>query len=143
MNSESNHTNELNANTSGVIPLSQKPTKNKYAFYLTWLSYAGLILMMILTSLPSYLPEGSSPWVIASVKLIPLLIVLPGLIKDNLRAYTWLCFIVLFYFTQSVVEAFLSLAANVDLVITLLTISIFLSAMFYIKWERALGRPLF
>ncbi|KZY49851.1 hypothetical protein A3732_22365, partial [Oleiphilus sp. HI0050] len=93
--------------------------------------------------LPSYLPEGSSPWVVVSVKLSPLLIILPGLIKDSLRSYTWLCFIVLFYFTQAVVEAFLSQGAGLDLVITLLTVNIFLSAMFYIKWERALGRALF
>ncbi len=123
--------------------MSQSPSKNRVAYLITWTSYLLLILMMIITSLPSYLPDGSSPWVIASVKLVPLLIVLPGLLKDSLRAYTWLCFIVLFYFTQAVVEAFLSQGASLDLLITLLTVSIFLSAMFYIKWERALGRPLF
>lgn len=122
---------------------SSRPTKNKVAYIITWASYLMLILLMIITSFPSFLPEGSSPWVVVSVKLIPLLIVLPGLLKDSLRAYTWLCFIVLFYFTQSVVEAFLSQGASLDLVITLLTVSIFLSAMFYIKWERALGRQLF
>ena len=123
--------------------MSQSPSKNRVAYLITWTSYLLLILMMIITSLPSYLPDGSSSWVIASVKLVPLLIVLPGLLKDSLRAYTWLCFIVLFYFTQAVVEAFLSQGASLDLLITLLTVSIFLSAMFYIKWERALGRPLF
>ncbi|KZY31383.1 MULTISPECIES: DUF2069 domain-containing protein [unclassified Oleiphilus] len=121
----------------------QRPRKNVVAYCITWASYLLLILMMIITSLPSYLPEGSSPWVVVSVKLSPLLIILPGLIKDSLRSYTWLCFIVLFYFTQAVVEAFLSQGAGLDLVITLLTVNIFLSAMFYIKWERALGRALF
>lgn len=122
---------------------ANRPTRNTIAFYVTWASYLLLILMMIITSLPSFLPEGSSPWVVGGVKLFPLLIVLPGLIKDSLRAYTWLCFIILLYFTQAVVEAFLSKAAGLDLFITLLTVAIFLSAMFYIKWERAEGRSLF
>jgi len=86
------------------------------------------------------LPEGISPLFVLSVKLIPLFLLLPGLILDHLRAFIWLCFIVLFYFTQSVVEAFGSSGANIDLFITLLTVIMFLSAMFYIKWERSLGR---
>lgn len=126
-----------------MTQLANRPTRNTIAFYIIWASYILLLLMMTITSLPSFLPEGSSPWVIGGVKLFPLLIVLPGLIKDSLRAYTWLCFIVLFYFTQAVVEAFLSKGGSLDLFITLLTVAIFLSAMFYIKWERAEGRPLF
>jgi uncharacterized membrane protein len=123
--------------------LTQRPLKNRVALFITWASYVLLVLLMIITSLPGTIPEGSSPWVIVSIKLLPLAIVLPGMLKDSLRAFTWLCFIVLFYFTQAVVEAFLSLGAGVDLAITLLTVAIFLAAMLYIKWERALGRPLF
>jgi uncharacterized membrane protein len=96
--------------------------------------------MMIITSLPSMLPEGTSPWIALLIKLIPLLIILPGLLLDQLRAFIWLCFIVLFYFTQSVVETFLSKGANIDYLITFLTVTQFLSAMFYIKWARTLGR---
>lgn len=117
-----------------------KPRKNQVAQQLTWASYVLMLLMMIITSLPGQIPEGSSVVFILAVKLLPLLILLPGLIQDKLRAYIWLCFIILFYFTQSVVESFLSLAAIIDLFITLLTITIFISAMLYIKWERALGR---
>jgi uncharacterized membrane protein len=98
--------------------------------------------MMIITSLPGQIPQGSSAALILLVKLLPLLIVLPGLIRDQLRAYIWLCFIILFYFTQSVVESFLSLGSLSDLFITLLTIIIFIAAMLYIKWERSLGRQL-
>lgn len=120
----------------------KRPTKNIIAQYLTWLCYVLLLLMMIITSLPAFIPEGSSVTFMLLVKLIPLLIVLPGLAKDELRAHIWLCFIILFYFTQSVVEAFLSLAAFTDLFITSLTVVIFIASMFYIKWERSLGRPL-
>jgi len=97
---------------------------------------------MIITSLPPYAVSGASIEIMLGVKLIPLLIVLPGLLLNRLRAYIWLCFIVLFYFTQSVVEAFLSLGAQIDLVITLVSIGLFISAMWHVKKERARGLPL-
>lgn len=115
-------------------------TKSIIARNITLAAYVLLILMMVITSLPSMLPEGASPWIALLVKLIPLLIIMPGLLLDQLRAFIWLCFIVLFYFTQSVVETFLSKGANIDYLITFLTVTQFLSAMFYIKWARSLGR---
>lgn len=124
------------------MSFSQKPKKNRLAQQLTWATYVLMLLMMIVTSLPGQIPQGSSVILILAVKLVPLLIVLPGLARDQLRAYTWLCFIILFYFTQAVVESFLSLAASTDLFITALTVIMFLSAMLYIKWERNLGRLL-
>jgi len=119
---------------------SQLDTKSVIARNITLACYVLLILMMIITSLPSMLPEGASPWIALTIKLVPLLIIMPGLLLDHLRAFIWLCFIVLFYFTQSVVETFLSQGANIDYLITFLTVTQFLSAMFYIKWARALGR---
>jgi len=109
---------------------------------LSWISYSLLLLLMVVTSLPAFLPENSSVTVILVVKLLPLLIVLPGMLKDKLRPYIWLCFIVLFYFTQSVVETFLSKGGGLDLIITILTVVLFISAMMHVKWERQLGKPL-
>jgi len=125
-----------------TISSNVRSRKNITAQNLTLWSYVLLLLMMIITSLPSMIPEGTSPFVVVTVKLFPLLILLPGLVSDHLRSYIWLCFIILFYFTQSVVETFLSKGANIDFFITSLTVIIFLSAMFYIKWERSLGRNL-
>jgi uncharacterized membrane protein len=119
-----------------------RPCKNIIAQHLTWTAYVLLLLMMIITSLPAFIPEGNSVILILLVKLIPLLIILPGLAKDTLRAHIWLCFIILFYFTQSVVNTHLHLWAFTDVFITTLTIVIFLASIFYIKWERTLGRQL-
>jgi len=118
------------------------PLKNLICRNITWGCYVLLLLMMIITSLPGQINENSSMWFILSVKLIPLLLVLPGLINNQLRAFIWLCFIVLFYFTQSVVESFLSKAAGIDLIITTLTVVIFISAMYFIKWEKLRGQIL-
>tara|TARA_R110001592_G_scaffold24536_3_gene94443 strand:- start:13324 stop:13701 length:378 start_codon:yes stop_codon:yes gene_type:complete len=125
----------MNSNT-------KRPTKNIVALHLIWTSYVLTLLMMIVTSLPAFIPVGSPVVFILLIKLTPLLIILPGLAKDALRSHIWLCFIILFYFTQSVVESFLSSAAFTDIFITSLTVIIFLASMFYIKWERTLGRQL-
>lgn len=105
-------------------------------------AYWLLLVAMIVTSLPAMLPEGTSFLLIVAIKLIPLLLVLPGMLKDRLRAFIWLCFIDLFYFTQAVVEAFLSQGDILDLSITALSVLIFCAAMMYIKWEKAAGREL-
>lgn len=122
--------------------LNNRPIKNVIAQHIAWACYVLILLMMIVTSLPGAIPEESSVIFIMLIKLIPLLILLPGLANDQLRAHIWLCFIILFYFTQSVVESFLSLAALTDIFITSLTVISFLASMFYIKWERTLGRQL-
>ncbi|TNC82333.1 MAG: hypothetical protein C9356_04770 [Oleiphilus sp.] len=116
--------------------------KSAYTQHICQLGYLILLLLMILTSLPSELPAGAAMWPVLVIKLTPLLILLPGLWLNKLRSYIWLCFIVLFYFTQSVVETFLSLGAHMDLVITITTTIVFLAAMMHVKWERQLGRPL-
>lgn len=105
-------------------------------------AYWLLLVAMIVTSLPAMLPEGTSFILVLAVKLTPLLLVLPGLLKDRLRAFIWLCFIDLLYFTQAVVEVFLSQGDILDLSITVLTVLIFCAAMVYIKWEKAAGREL-
>jgi len=116
--------------------------RSQIAKNLTLICYVLLLVLMIITSFPVFLPENSSVPVILSIKLIPLLILMPGLLLNSLRSYIWLCFIILFYFTQAVVESFLSLGASLDLLITFLTVVLFNSAMLHIKWERTLGRTL-
>lgn len=116
--------------------------RSQRAQQITWGSYAILLLLMIITSLPGQVPAGTSIALILGVKLLPLLIVLPGLLSSQLRAYIWLCFIVLFYFTQAVVETFLSAGAGLDWLITTLTVVMFCTAMLYVKWQRALGQTL-
>lgn len=108
---------------------------------ITYLAYLALLFLMIITSLPIK-AQGPSLSVMLGVKLIPLLIVLPGLLLNKLRSYIWLCFIVLFYFTRAVVDSFLSLGDGMALVITIITIVLFIASMLHVKWSRALGEEL-
>lgn len=117
--------------------------KSRFAQLTTKISYALLLLMLAYTSLTIELPEKVSIWVVLAVKFIPLLIVLPGLLLNKLRSYIWLCFIVLFYFTRASVDIVLKEGIPVvDSIITALTVILFLSAMYFVKFEKAQGKSI-
>ncbi len=105
-------------------------------------SYALLLIFLLADSVLNP-PNTETPlWLMLSVKLLPLLLVLPGLIKDSLRSMIWLCFIDLFYFTRAVVDVFLHPGTLLYWLPLLLSVLVFCSAIMYIKWEKAAGRTL-
>ena len=61
---------------------------------------------------------------------LPLLIVLPGLSRHYYKAYSWLCFITLIYFTAYVVEVGSPLREWTDYLGLILSMLLFISAMF-------------
>ena len=104
----------------------------------TWLSYSVLLLQQAVDAW-----EHGAPWFIWALKLLPLLIFLRGMLKDNLRSYIWLCFVCLGYFLILVQRVF----AQPDslLVVSGLTavVILFTAAMLYVRWRaqelRTLG----
>ena len=100
------------------------------AFRLAWLAFAALLLQQCIDA---WLRDA--PWFIWLLKSLPLLLFLPGMIKDRLRSYIWLCFVCLGYFLVLVQRAF----AEPD---SLLVVSglfavmiLFTSAMLYVRWR--------
>jgi len=65
----------------------------------------GWVLLLLLLSAPLLLSGTASigSWLMACV---PLLVTLPGLLRRHGRSLQWLCFLVLFYFTLGVLQAF-------------------------------------
>jgi uncharacterized membrane protein len=119
-------------------------SKSANAALVSKICYFFLLAGLAYTTFASNLPETVSVWVVLAVKFVPLLIVLPGLLKNSLRSYIWLCFIVLFYFTRAIVDAYLSEGENLaDIALTILTTTLFLSAMMFVKWEKAQGKSLY
>ena len=53
-----------------------------------------------------------APWIVFAAKLVPLLIFLPGMLRDRLRSYVWLCFVSLLYLVILVERVFAGGAAN-------------------------------
>lgn len=96
----------------------------------TWLSYFALLLQQALDA-----GLSQAPWFIWLIKLLPLLVFLPGMRKDNLRSYIWLCFICLGYFLILVQRVF----AQPDSLLVISGLSadviLFISAMLYVRWR--------
>lgn len=106
-------------------------------------AYFVLLAALAYTSFVPGPPEGVSIFLVLAVKFIPLLIVLPGLLLNKLRSYVWLCFIVLFYFTRAFVDAYMrDESVWIDSFITVNTIVLFLAAMYFVKWQKMLGKAL-
>jgi len=111
--------------------------KIRIAKALTYLGYSLLIVFMLITT---PFDAAIKPLVMMlSFKLIPLLIVLPGMLINRLKSYIWLCFIVLFYFTESTVQAWLSQGQWIHVSTSLCSVIIFISAMYYVRWQRQNG----
>jgi uncharacterized membrane protein len=92
---------------------------------LTYLAYFGLIALFSYT----FIVDENHSWKLWLFQSIPLLIVLPGLIKKHYRAHSWLCFIILAYFTAYVAEVGSPLGEPTDWIGLLLSIVIFIGAM--------------
>lgn len=69
-------------------------------------------------------------------RILPLLIFLPGLRKDNLRAHAWLCFVILLYFFHAVVTAFVPGELFYGVIYSVLCTAVFVSSVTYIRVAR-------
>jgi uncharacterized membrane protein len=92
------------------------------------LSYLMLIVMMLYT-------EWKLPvdWALVNLKLMPLLIFIPGLIKQTFRTYSWICFVCLIYFVVIFPVAYTRSLWS-DWLVTLLVTILFISSMMTSRW---------
>ncbi len=97
---------------------------------ITWIAYGLLLAQQVL-----YVWSGGAPWIIWVFHLLPLVMFLPGMLRDNLRSFIWLCFVSLGYFMHLVVEVFArpdSWSAITGLVAVVI---LFNAAMLYVRWR--------
>ena len=103
----------------------------KLTFGLTTLCASYVIFILLISWLN--FQSANSNFKIWLIKIIPLLILIPGLIKKHHRTYSWLCFVILPYFifiTPALFEAF----AWKNWVYLALTVIIFITAMMTSRW---------
>lgn len=115
------------------VTLSVKTVASRNAAVI---SYFLLLILMVVTTFYSDIPEEASKSVVIAVKLLPLLLFLPGIIKNSPRTHIWLCFVVLIYFMQYSMTAYLHEWAIVPVVTTLVTMSVFTSSMMFVHWYK-------
>ena len=105
-----------------------RPSDKAHA--LTWLGWVLLLTTQIVDAWAHHLP-----WIIWLGKILPLLIFLPGMLKDNLRSYIWLCFISLLYFI-ALVERLVAQPDNILAILGMLAVvTLFIAAMFFVRWR--------
>lgn len=80
--------------------------------------------------------ENVSVALILSVKLIPLLLFAVPVFRADNRGIIWMSFVVIFYFTQYVVSAWLSEGDLVPVTLAVLTFLLFSISMFHLKLNR-------
>jgi uncharacterized membrane protein len=107
------------------------------AWRLIWASW-GLLLALQVADLFEFQP----PWIIWVGKLLPLLLFLPGMARDRLRSFIWLCFVSLLYFITLVERLFATPQAVLPWLGMVAVVTLFCSAMFYVRWRaRELRSP--
>lgn len=93
-------------------------------------SYVALLLLF--TAMNIFTADGSIKlWL---VQTLPLLIFIPGLIQQRFRTYSWICFVILLYFTWSVVNVMSPFINWTDIVVVTLSVVIFITAMMASRW---------
>lgn len=85
------------------------------------------------------------PWIIWCGKLLPLLIFVPGMLKDRLRSFIWLCFMCLLYFITLVQYLFAAPGSLLAQAGMLGVVVLFIAAMLYVRARgpelRAANQP--
>ena len=108
----------------------QRGTASSIAHVLLWVAWAVLLLQQVVDVWHYQLP-----WISWLFKLLPLLIFLPGMLRDRLRTYIWLCFVSLGYFVALVLRLF-ALPGNIPAAIgTVAVVTLFLVGMMYVRWR--------
>jgi len=76
-----------------------------------------------------------APWIVWLGKLLPLMIFVPGIWRDNPRSYIWLCFVSLLYFISLVERVFAQPDDLLSFVGLAAVVMLFCSAMMYVRWR--------
>ena len=100
------------------------------------LTFGGLLLLLLCNSVAMTTQVGITTAVIWIIQTVPLLLFVPGLIKQHLRTHAWLCFVIQIYFIQAVLLAFDSQRMWIGLGECVFSIGLFLALLSYIRQFR-------
>jgi len=67
---------------------------------------------------------------------LPLLLFLPGILRQNWRSHIWLCFVLLIYFMANVDSLFSPQPSVFDYLQAILIPTLFIAAMLYCRWVK-------
>jgi uncharacterized membrane protein len=102
------------------------------------LVFTSLAALLLTLSLDNWTGDSISiiRWL---VQVIPLLLFILPLLKSGLRAYQWLCFVILLYFLMGIQYLFSPIKQMSGIAITFFSVLLFCSNIFYIHKEQKLN----
>ncbi|MCH8499611.1 MAG: DUF2069 domain-containing protein [Marinobacter sp.] len=98
--------------------------------------YSLLLLILVVSTFWPQQAEYASVSLILTIKLLPIVIFAPGLLRGNNRSYIWLSFVLTAYFTQGVVSAWITEGALLPTALALVTALMFALGMVHLKVNR-------
>lgn len=85
--------------------------------------------------------QGRAPnptvWIALS---LPLVILIPGLVRRNWKTFTWAGFVSMLYFAQAVVALFSPRIRALDMLQVLFSIALFIGALLFVRWRARAAR---
>lgn len=97
----------------------------------TWISYIGLWVTLLANGL-----YKSAPVLVHLITLAPLLIFVPGMLKQSHKTLSMLCFVCLMYFTVITVNLFEPNRNGFDIAEMVWVVILFTSAMMFSRWKQ-------
>ncbi len=115
------------------------PITDKKINIALWLTYSAYLLLLIVLTLDT-LAASKPSWIVWCLQVLPLLLLLPGIIYKHYRSYSWLCFLMLAYFTSYVVQVYSPTRNPHDWFGLAATVIVFIAAMFASRWLQRLQK---
>lgn len=113
---------------------------SRYALRIASGSQIGLLVMMMVTT--ALLPSGGREpnWIVGLLLSTPLLVLLPGVLRGVVSTHIWASFVAMLYFAIAVTNLFLPRRTLFDGVELLLSLTLFTSAMLFVRWHSRARR---
>lgn len=92
------------------------------------------IAVLVLNALAQQLAAGAIHWLFLLIQCVPLLVFVPGIRANYHRTYSWLCFVVLFYFIVGVTNVMSPLADSFGWIQLVASVCLFIAAMMTSRW---------
>ncbi|MEH6483130.1 MULTISPECIES: DUF2069 domain-containing protein [Pseudomonas] len=86
--------------------------------------------------------HGARTWVVMCIQLLPLLLLAPGMFLGHARGHAWTCFMINLYFIQGILAAIDPSRAVFGVLETIISFSLFCSALLYTRWKFQQDRKL-
>lgn len=114
----------------GARPVTDRGQRTRVLWGLLW----GCWLLFVVQQIWD-VARFSAPWPVWVLRVLPLLVFMPGIARDNLRSVVWLCFVILFYFVSAVELMFARPGDWVAVTGLVAIVALFLACALYIRFR--------